>query len=150
MPRTDPIGEVENPDDTDFGPLVIPVVGYKLDGTRVDKDLQFRPQFPPGGFLAMVRSADDSGVIGQAAILDYLDSCLLPESRDNWDFIMYDKDTNFSQQTVLAVYKKLAEHYAGGKFPTKQPPALPNGSPRAKRTTSAAASGPASTGKARR
>jgi 2-keto-3-deoxy-galactonokinase len=139
MPRLDPIGKVANPEDVDFGPIIVPIIGYTLEGVEVEKELRFRPQFSPADFLDMVRSADETGTIGQAAILDYLDSLLMPESKAEWEFILHDKDTNFSQTTIVELYQKIADHYAGGKFPTKQRSGSRSGSEPTKRTTRAAA-----------
>jgi hypothetical protein len=137
MPKLEPIGRVANPEEIE--PLTIPIVGYTNEGTEVVTEITFRPEFPAGKFRDLMKTADAEGNIGQGAILDYLDSCVLQADREAWHELLYSEDVNIAQTTVVAVYRDLAEFYAGRNRPTKPSSGRSGGPKRTPRTGKGAA-----------
>jgi hypothetical protein len=138
--KFDAIGRVEKPEELDLEPVTIPIVGYKADvkRTEVTTEIKFHPLAPLGVALAMLRSVDDKGNIATPAVLDYLDGCVLPESREAWERMLNAEDCYVTSETWSAVYSALGEHYANR--PSLQRPGSRSGASKTRPTTRGAAS----------
>ena len=138
------IGRVENPDDLDFTPLVIPIVGYSDDKKEVITKIRFVRVIPMGVSLDTFRATDADGNIGGTAALDYVDGCVHREDKHRWQELLHGTNVNVEQSTIIEVYKALGAFYADR--PTKQRSGSRSG-PKARPTSQAAAKSRTSTKK---
>lgn len=77
----EPIGRVDDPDDLDLEPIIIPIVGYiRLPGggrEEVIERIEFRPVQPTGAGLAVLRQTRADGNVPVAPVMKFLDACVL-------------------------------------------------------------------------
>jgi hypothetical protein len=133
----EPIGRVENPDDLDFEPIVIPVVGYTRKGKEVLHKAQFRSVAPAGQTVAVLRNMAPSGGVPAAQMMTFLDACVLAEDREAWNAFLDNSEVEIEQSTLVRVYAALMETYAAR--PT-MPPGDSSGTGKTTKQTSRAAS----------
>jgi hypothetical protein len=139
MPRLDPIGRIDNPNERDFDPLVIPIVAYTLDREEVIREFRFRPSLSFGYAISVFRgNIEDAEKPAQMrAMLKFLDACLMPDDLEEFWAFLGDPHLVIEQQTLSSLYTTLAEQYAAR--PTLPSSASRNGSSTSSRTQLAGA-----------
>jgi hypothetical protein len=141
----EPIGRIENLEDENFEPIVMPIVGYDEDGDEVVVKIRFRPWVPTKKSLDM-RGATIKGVTPTNIVLDYLEKCVLKEDRQAWNDLLDSDDVFIKIETFGEIARTLGSIY-DGKHPTKQRSDLPGGGQATEPTTRAAATSKDSTSK---
>lgn len=139
------VGRVENPETLDLEDAIMPIVGYTTDHTEVIVKIHFRAIAPLGVALAMLRAVDANGNISAPSMLDYLDGCVAPASREEWEAMLNGTEVYFVTETLSAAYTALGEYYADR--PSPQRPGSRSGGAKTRPTTRGAASSRVSAGK---
>lgn len=143
MPELPAVGRVENPDELDLDPIVVPVVGYTLDRQEVVEKFTFRPTMPAGEWFDIVNDADNLGVITDHKLARYLLAALVDDKeRERWSTFLHRNDIIFPVSRLGDLYSTLTEYYAAR--PTMRPAASRGTRPTTRRTSGAARRSPAS------
>jgi hypothetical protein len=146
----EPIGEVQDPSSVVGKVVTIPVIGYSVDGTRVEVKLRFKGKPPVKTTFdmqtAIVPDGKGGAVILPADMYQYLDEIVHPEDRATLHEILHG-DVIFEKSTIDAVYTRMSTYYAGDTRPTKRRPGSRDGASRTTPTSPVAASGRGSKGK---
>jgi hypothetical protein len=118
--RLEPIGRVENPQDLDFEPLVVPIVGYDRH-TKEEQvcDVQCRPVAPTGAAVDVMRVVGPNGETPIGPVMAYLDSCILPESKEDYETFIHDPELVIEQKTLINMYIALTEFYSERPTPPR-------------------------------
>lgn len=140
MPELAAIGRFE---DVETEPVTIPIVGYLEDKTEVVTKIRFRASAPIGYALEMIKATGPTGKISNAAAIEYIDRCVYPDDRDEWDSLLKSDSIYLDQRTIAQVYEALGEFYTNR--PTPQRSASPRGQSDSEQTSRAAAFEPVST-----
>jgi hypothetical protein len=122
--------------------LEVPIVGYTVSNEPVETVIRFAPQMPAGAGLDMIRATDGAGNINKDAALEFVDGCIYEPDRAAWKELIYGTEVLVTTSTILDVYVKVAEYYAG--FPTKRRSRSRRGPSTTAKTSQAASSSPAS------
>jgi hypothetical protein len=141
----DPVGRVENPEELDFEPIVIPVVGYTRDHKEVVEKARFRPLPPAGQTVEVLRSMAPNGGVRASQMMSFLDACVLEDGREAWAAFLDSPDVEIEQATLAGVYSALMEAYAAR--PTMPPASSAAGGKKTKQTSQAASRAKASRSK---
>jgi hypothetical protein len=120
MPTLDPVGRAERPEDLDFDPVVIPIVGYTADHREVIHEAKFRGMEPTGAAMNLMRQTDAKGNVPASLVIQYLDRCLLKEDRDEFNAFIDDDDVYVDQKVLMEAYRQLVAYYS--KRPTTRRP----------------------------
>lgn len=148
MPELRVIGQVENPEELDFEPLVVPLAGYTVDHEEVIERFRFRPVRPAGAALNVMRSTDAQGNVGLGPVVGYLDKCLLEEDAERWQAFLDRDDLMIEQDVLFELYREVSAWYAGR--PTRRPSDSSGGGKVTPQTSRVAARSAASTSKRKR
>lgn len=140
-----PVGRVENPQELDLDPIVVPVVGYDQDHKEHVEEFKFRPIQPTGASIEVLRQQDEQGNVPVKTVLLFLDKCLMPEEKERWDSFLDDPHVFVAQDTIVALYEVIMQVYSDR--PTVRQSASPSGAANSRRTSGGAARGKASAGK---
>ncbi len=141
----EPIGRVDNLEDFDLDPIVVPIVGYTIDKEEVIQPIRFRPVQPTGAGLAILRQTRPDGNVPIGPVLHFLDECIMFDDRDLWEKFVNDETIFIEQTTLIELYKRLTEVYAAR--PTTRRSASPGTRPSSTPTSRAVARSRASTSK---
>ncbi len=141
--RLQPVGEIKDLASLDFEPLIVPIIGYNAKKEAVVTDIRFVGQVPAGAAIDMIRNADAEGNVDFNGILAYVDGCVLEQDREKWDDLLHGTKVIVVRQTLVDVYKAIAEFYT--KRPIRQRSASSTGRSSTKPTSRAAASASKST-----
>jgi hypothetical protein len=141
--KLEPIGRVENPEDLDVEPIVIPVVAYTTERKEIVEEIASRPYLPTGAAFAMLRTTD--GTSDPTLVMKYLDKCVLPTSTAQWRAFLDRDDIFIEMSTLTDVYKALIEVY--GARPTMRRASSTTGRTSTKRTSQGASRAKASASK---
>jgi hypothetical protein len=108
-----PIGQFADPAELDVEPIVIPIVGYTVEGRKeVITRIRFVPAVPLGAALALNRAARSNGNVPHPAVIAWLDDCVLDSEREAWNELLHSSAILVETETLVAVYQQLAEVYA--------------------------------------
>jgi hypothetical protein len=145
MPILSPIGRVDNPEDLDLDPVVVPVVGYNADREEVIFEVIFRAMQPTGEAMDLLKVADAAGNVPIGIVFAYLDACVTEDNREAWQKFLHGPDLNIEQSTIIELYKTISSYYADR--PTQQRSVSHNGRVTSGKTSRAAARSKGSTSK---
>lgn len=141
------IGRVENPDELDLDPIVVPIVGYAMkDRKEVLTKIKFRPVLPLGSALDVIRQTQTNGNVPGPAIMEYLDSCITDEDTEKWRELLGRRDIAIQMSTLIDVYRQLTEFYSGAR-PTQASSGSAGGRSQTGTTSKGGAGGKASKSK---
>lgn len=113
--RIDPIGRVEDPQNADIEPIIIPICGLS-NQTRdnVCEEFKFRPTLPWGNTFALIEQAESGETIMAANTVKWLRNCLVgKDEQERFRQFLLRDDVEIEQATIEAVYKALADAYSG-------------------------------------
>ena len=110
--QLDPIGRLADPNEIDLEPITVPIIGYTLDREEVETLIDFVPSVPLSAALALNRQTRPNGNVLHPAIIEWLDACVSAESHDRWLEMLGSKDIMIETETLVEVYRQLAERYA--------------------------------------
>jgi hypothetical protein len=144
----EPIGRLEDVDELDLGPIVVPIVGYKnttKGNVEVITKIRFKRR-PPFKYLRekIAQGLDTTSMVGDDQV-DFLTVIVDDEDKQKFLDLIFSEEIYVDYVTIRDVFKKVTETYA--QRPTKQPSGSSNGPSPTKRTTGRAASLEASTTK---
>lgn len=141
------VGRVENPDDLDLDPIVVPIAGYTIkDKKEVVTKIKFRPVLPLSSALDVIRQTQSNGNVPGPAIMEYLDSCITDEDAEKWAELLARRDLAIQMDTLIEVYRQLTEFYSGER-PTPASSDSPGGRSQTGTTSKAGAAAKASKSK---
>lgn len=131
------IGQVENPEDLDLEPVVVPLAAYTLDREEVIERFPFKPTMPAGALSAFIRNAGPNGELPINVTLACLERCLIADAVERWQTFLDRDDLVIETNTLGQVFNALVEHY--GARPTRPRSGSPSTGSPAKRTSRAGA-----------
>lgn len=133
----EPIGRIDDVDDLDLDPIVVPIVGYTMDREEVIEKFKFKPMAPAGATLGILRSTQSNGTIPIGPVMLWLDKCLLDEAElERWTEHLNNDQVMIESTVLVDTYRALTEAYTAR--PTRPPSGSPSGGPRTRRTSPAA------------
>lgn len=135
----EPVGRVENPQELDLDPIIVPIVGYTLQREEVIERFSFRPVIPWEQFLDLADAQMTGGGVQAGVLRRFLQDCLLAEDRDRWHEFTRRDDVIVDPSTWAAAYQALMEVYEAR--PTMPRSASTGGGGKTKRTSRAASQG---------
>ena len=147
MAELEAVGRIENPEDLNFEPVTVPVIGYNMDGEEVEFLLHCGPTMPMGTMLKLMTqskvNAKGKPVFDEKLVAQFLERCVLPDSKEAWRDFLDDPEIEVSAETIGAVYGALMDYYTDR--PTSQRSDSPTGPAPTKRTSRGAATAKGST-----
>jgi hypothetical protein len=141
----EPVGRIENLEEENFEPIVMPIVGYDTDGDEVITRIRFRPWIPTKKSFDMA-AVTVKGITPTSTVMEYLEKCVLKEDRGAWNELLDSDDVFIKIETFGEIAQALGSIY-NGERPTKQRSDLSGGGQATKPTTRAAATAKVSTSK---
>ena len=139
------VGRVENPDELDIEPIVIPIVGYTRNRKEVVEKIRFRSHMPAGATFDVMRHMNADGGVQAREVLRYLDATVLEEDSEKLQEFIHRPDVEIRLRTMIEVHEALMEAYAAR--PTTQLPGSTGTGSSTKRTSRAASRAKASRSK---
>jgi hypothetical protein len=129
------VGKVDDPDELDLDPVVVPVCAYKIETREeVIEKFPFRPVMPPGTVAYLERIGGQTAGVNVAVAV--LNDCVIADARERWDEFLGRDDLAIEATTLADLFKALVEHY--GERPTKRSTGSSRTGTRSGRTSRAA------------
>lgn len=139
--KLDPVGEVENPQDLDLGPIEVPIVGYKpgpKGNVRVETIIRFKKKVPFKFFQEAIENGIDLAALKPNDQLQYLTVSVEEEDKAKFLELIFGDEVFVDRSTLREVFKKVDEARVSPR-PTKQPSDSSTSIKPTKRTTGRAA-----------
>jgi hypothetical protein len=159
MPQLEPIGRMDPQEleETDFEPLLVPLVGYTADKQEIMETFRFKAVLPGGPAFKAQRLIDmlTPNAQGQISIpmgiyMEFLERAMLPGEAERFTTFIERPDLEIPARTLGAMYEGVMAYYAANPIRRRVASSAGQLTPALRATSRAAAHAKGSTSKSSR